>query len=205
MNESQTLQHSDVASVGTRVSWGAICAGSVLALSICLLLTTLGMAVGVSVHDRLSTSTIHTGSVMWAVLIVCASLFVGGMATSLLTSGENHTEAVIHGILTWGMVLAIFSVLGALGIRNGFNVTGRTDVPGLTAVSTSTPSENPNEKNVVEKEDTRKRYVWFSFAGTWLSMLAAALGAYLGAGPTFRLVIVPRTRVLTPPSSSRST
>jgi hypothetical protein len=36
------------------------------------------------------------------------------------------------------------------------------------------------------------RISWYAFAGTWLSMLAAAAGALVGAGPTFRLVAVGR-------------
>ena len=34
------------------------------------------------------------------------------------------------------------------------------------------------------------RLAWYAFAGTWLSMFAAALGALVGAGPTFRLATV---------------
>lgn len=203
MTELQSVQPRDVASVGTRVSWSAISAGSILALSLCFLLTTLGTAVGVSVHDRPATSTIHIGSVAWTVMIVCASLFVGGMVTSLLTVGENKTEAVLHGILTWSLVVALFFVLGAAGIRNGFNVTGKQaqadvlNIPSITGASEITP--NPRTEN----EDVTRRYIWYSFAGTWLSMLAAALGAYLGAGPTFRVIAVPRVNIVGTSATSR--
>jgi len=40
------------------------------------------------------------------------------------------------------------------------------------------------------------KITWWTFFGTWLSMFAAALGGFIGAGPTFRLVAVNRTAKL---------
>lgn len=191
MSDANTPHVRDLVSVGTRVSWGAIAAGALLALAIALLCATLGTAVGLSVHDRVAVNDLRTGSMAWAYVTTFVALFVGGMVTSLLTVGEDKTEAVVHGVLMWALLLAVLVLLAGAGVRVGVNLTGVTPERGdlhnsPTAVSVATP---PADANV---ESTR-RFAWYTFAGTWLSMLAAAAGAWAGAGPTFRVVSRPRT------------
>ena len=193
MSEAQVVQPRDVRSVGTRVSWSAIWAGSLLALGLCVLFSTLGTAVGLSVNDRLSATTFRYSTVIWAMLITCLSLFIGGMVTSLMTVGEDKTEAVLHGVLTWGVVVAVLFMMGSIGMQSLTPIHSRMSglegdrqfvIKGETA---------PNELNPATDEVV-KRYAWYTFGGFWLSMIAAAAGAYAGAGPTFRVVAVTRVQ-----------
>jgi len=48
-------------------------------------------------------------------------------------------------------------------------------------------------RNQQELGNAATRISWYAFAGTWLSMLAAAAGALVGAGPTFRIIAAQRT------------
>jgi hypothetical protein len=41
-----------------------------------------------------------------------------------------------------------------------------------------------------ELEEAATRTAWYAFFGAWVSMVAAAAGAYVGAGPRFRLVFL---------------
>jgi len=174
---------SNTASLGTRVRWGAIFAGSVLALAFCILFTTLSGAVGLSIHERHPSTNIHTATVVWAIFILCVAVFVGGMTTTLLTLGENKTEGVLHGILVWALLMGLLAVLGAAGVRIGISTihsgAGQVTILERPAEVGAPPS--------TEASDTAKRLAWYAFAATWLSMIAAAGGAYLGAGPTFRV------------------
>lgn len=63
-------------------------------------------------------------------------------------------------------------------------------------------AEDPANKQKAEEAareagEAATRVTWWSFFGTLVSMLAAAAGGYVGAGPTFRLFAVPvaRTRL----------
>jgi hypothetical protein len=194
MNETSTPHLRDVASVGTRVSWGAVFAGAILALAIGLLCGTLGAAVGISVHDRTSVDKLMTGSMAWAYITTFIALFVGGLVTTLLTVGEDKTEAVLHGVLMWALLIGILLSLAGMGIRVGVNMVGlaydQNDVR-RTIDQAAAPENRP-----VVNEEAAKRYAWYTFAGTWLSMLAAAGGAFAGAGPTFRVVTRPRAAVV---------
>src|SRR5688572_6232407 len=120
-DQSATPKMEDLVSVGSRISWGAIAAGAVVALAMQFLLGVLGAAVGVSVHDRVETENLQTAAAIWSIVTVCAALFVGGMVTSQFTVGENRTEAVLYGIIMWGLLYAALLALGAAGARTGFN------------------------------------------------------------------------------------
>ena len=204
----------DLATVGTRISWGAVLAGTFLALGVFFLLATLGGAVGLSTSDRTNSTTLQTGAIVWAFVTTIAALFIGGLVTSLYTAGENKTEAVMSGLVTWALLFAVLLVLGGIGIRSGFNAmlainnnaqTASTQNWETAAKEAGVPPEqiadwrqkngiaDTTAQNAQRQQDISNaatRIGWYAFLGTWLSMLAAAAGALVGAGPTFRIVAV---------------
>lgn len=127
--DSVTVRSEDLLPVGTRVSWGAIFAGAVLALAVYLVLTLLGGAIGLSVSDNVRADNLATGGAIWAIFATALALFVGGIVTSQCTVGENKTEAVVHSVIMWGVVFAMLLWLMASGVRAGFNLmVGMTDL-----------------------------------------------------------------------------
>ncbi len=212
----------DVRSVGTRISWGAIVAGCVLALALLFLLTVLGSAVGVSVSDRVEPANLRLGAVLWAIVTTCAALFVGGMVVSQFTVGENKWEAVVYGIIMWALLIALLLGLSAAGVRAGFNtLVAMAGIADGTAPADWEASARRAGVPVDQIQEWRKRLedraerpahdagsearqtdpqavrrvTWYAFGGIWVSMLAAAAGTLVGAGPTFRLVVRPRPEV----------
>ena len=201
--------------VGSRVSWSAILAGTVLALAVFFLLASLGAAVGLSANDRMNPTTLQIGTIIWAFLTTLVALFIGGLVTSLYSVGENRVEAVVSGIIMWALLFALLLILGAVGIRAGFHSMQGMATAAQTATNQNwenqaraagvTPEQieewkhkqpSAAEKSVQEAQhqqalsDAATRIGWYAFVGTWLSMLAAAGGALVGAGPTFRVVVV---------------
>jgi hypothetical protein len=138
MADHDTLRAEDLLPVRSRVSWGAIFAGAVLALAVYLVLTLLGGALGLSVRDTVRPENLQTGAAVWAVLATAVALFVGGWVTTQLTVGENRTEAVVHGVIMWGVVLAMLLWLMATGVRSGFNaMVGMANVGQAAARGTT--------------------------------------------------------------------
>lgn len=134
MADEATLRAEDLIPVQSRVSWGPIFAGAVVALACYLVLTLLGAAVGLSVTDRVRPENLGTGAAIWAIVSTAVALFVGGWVTSQCTVGENKLEAFMHGLIMWGVVVAILLWLVATGIRSGFNaMVGMTNVSQATA------------------------------------------------------------------------
>jgi hypothetical protein len=138
MVENATLR-TDLVPVRSRVSWGAIIAGAVLALAVYLVLTLLGGAIGLTISDNVRTDSLKTGGAIWAILATAIALFVGGWVTTQCTVGENKAEAVVHGVIMWGVVLAMLLWLTATGVRAGFNaMVGMANVGSNAARNTST-------------------------------------------------------------------
>src|ERR1700680_1593037 len=119
MAENTSLRTEDLVPVRSRVSWGAITAGAVLALAVYLVLTLLGAAIGLTVNDNVRTDSLKTGGAIWAILATAIALFVGGWVTTQCTVGENKTEAVVHGIIMGGVVLAMLLWLMGTGVQIG--------------------------------------------------------------------------------------
>ena len=110
----------DLLPVRSRISWGAILAGAVLALALYFLLTLLGAAIGLSVADDAGATELGLGAGIWAILVTALCLFAGGYAASHFTVGENKTEAAVYGLLVWAVVFAMLLWLMASGVRAGF-------------------------------------------------------------------------------------
>ncbi len=210
----------DVLAVRSRVSWGAIFAGAMVALALYFLLTLLGGAIGLSVRDTIRSGNLETGAAVWAIVATALSLFVGGYVTSLCTVGENKFESVLYGIIMWGVLFGMLLWLMASGVRSGFTAMVGMAHAGQAAVgnSSSRDWEAAAKQGGVSQEqidqwrgqasttaadvrrkledpqtrqdiaDATTRATWWAFAGTLLSMLAAVAEAYLGAGPTYRLL-----------------
>ncbi len=205
---NDTLPHvEDVRSVGSRVSWSALFAGAVLAFSIYFLLMVLGSAVGMSLRNRVNSGPLHTGTVVWSLLTFCVAVFCGGLVTSLFTVGENKVESVVYGILMWGLVVAMLVLAAGVGVHAGLVAMAYSPNPATnnweaTARDAGVPADQieawrktrtdqpVSEADRKTAEENVTRLTWYAFLGTWVSMMAAALGAWLGAGPTFRLVVV---------------
>jgi len=217
MTEFDTARRTDHEdSLGSRISWGAILAGCMTALGMYFLLTTLGAAVGLSISDRTNPSSLQTGAIAWAFVTTAAALFVGGVVTSMLTIGEDRIEAMLHGVIMWAVLFTMLLVLGTAGIHSGFNAMAASasqsgaiqnweraaQDDGVTLAQIQEWRRQTGAAprgNATDPEDREAgkaaatRMTWYAFAGTWLSMIAGALGGLVGAGPTFRDVTVRTT------------
>lgn len=233
MVANEAVKAEDIVAVHSRIAWGPVLAGSVIALGSYLLLSLVGTALGLSIHGRVNDRSLAIGAVAWAVLVTAWSLFLGGFVASQFTTGENKYEGTVYGFLVWAVVLATIVCMLAIGVRAGFGAmygvantagtvvansnsnweevarrNGATDADierARTNLATSPEAvrnaiNDPATRQAVEENSTRA--AWYSVLGAVLSMAAAGLGGYLGAGPTFRLI---RTTVARVPAQREQT
>jgi hypothetical protein len=181
----------DVVGVSSRVSWGALLAGAVLAVACSMILTLFFTAVGLSLSDAdVRAETLGVGAVVAAVVTIVLSMFFGGWATSQLTAGETLREAALYGVLTWAVVM-VFS-LGMIGA----NVrTGYFALMGSTFIVQTAPAAQQNQVRVEAADPAARERAqhaavaasWGALVGMLLSAGAAIGGAVAGSGPAFRL------------------
>ncbi len=116
-----SLKASDLLAVKSRVSWGAIAAGAMVAFAIYFLLTLIGIAVGIEVASRRPVADyLGFGVAFWSILTLLLSMFFGGWAVSRLAVGESKLEAILYGVILWGVLFVGMFWLVSSGVRVGF-------------------------------------------------------------------------------------
>ena len=124
----------DVAALGgdhraRSVSWGAILAGTVLGIGIMILLSLIGIAIGLAVADPAepgsNAASVGIGSAVWFVLSQLVALFVGGYAASRLSANLGKQKAWLHGATVWALAtigLVYLAVSGTTAVvSTGFS------------------------------------------------------------------------------------
>jgi len=200
------VRPEDTVSVGTRISWGAVLAGVMVALAVYLVLTTLAAAIGFSIHtNNMSEKALLSGALVWAIVSMALSLFAGGWTVSQLTAGETQCEAMIHGLILWGAVVAAMMWMTASGVGSGFNAmmrvsyasaeTSEGEPAWVSAAHRAGVSQDQIDKTREALRDptsdearsarkTAAGVSWGTLLGMLLSMGAAIAGALAGSGPS---------------------
>ncbi|AUD05914.1 YrzE family protein [Spirosoma pollinicola] len=130
-----------------RISWSAIFAGVLVAIVTQMLLTLLGLGIGLGTVDPLEernpVAGLGIGSAIWYIISSLLSLFVGGWVAGRLASAPRLFDGIIHGVLTWCLVtlLTIYfltTTLGSLIGGAGKLVGGLVSTAG-SAVASAAP------------------------------------------------------------------
>jgi hypothetical protein len=148
-----TVDAHDLLPVHSRVSWGAITAGSVIALAMYFLLTLLGGAIGFTLTDYAQADTIGVMTAVWAIAVTAVCLYMGGFVASQLTTGENRAEAMVYGLLVWAVVFAMLVWLMATGVRAGFNA-----MLGVATAGTAVAEKAAENMSPEDLEDAARRF-----------------------------------------------
>jgi hypothetical protein len=213
------VRYEDVSQIRSRISWGAIIGGMVIAFGAYMILTLLFAGIGVSLNrDTIRSDGFGIAAIVAAVCTMIIAMFLGGWVTTQLTAGETRREAVIHGILCWGAVTGAALCMAMSTAKS----TGYFALLGGSMVAQATPANQnweavaraqnvPQERidqwkrdlnatnaqaaltNPQTQEDAKQiamAAIWGTLIGTLLSMGAAVGGALVGAGPNFRLLPV---------------
>ena len=118
-----TLKATDLLAVKSRVSWGAIAAGAMVSLAIYFLLTLTGIAVGLEAAARRPddvAQSLGLGMAIYSIVTLLIAMFFGGWTVSRLAVGETKLEAVLYGIILWGVLYVGMIWLVSTGVRVGF-------------------------------------------------------------------------------------
>jgi hypothetical protein len=118
---------------GMKISWGGVFGGVLAGIGTLMLLSSLGLAIGISAVDPRdpSASAIGTGAAIWTSLTLLISLFVGGWASTRLSMLWERTTAMYEGMLVWVISLMLILYLTASGI--GLVASGAFGLLGHTA------------------------------------------------------------------------
>lgn len=131
--------------VGRRVSWGAVFAGVMIVLAVQLLLSMLGLGIGLSTVSPTeggtpNTSSLGIGAAAWWGISYLLALFAGGYVAARLAPSRLSFDGALHGLLTWAFALLVtfYLLTTAVGgvIGGAFSaVSGTLSAAGQTVKS----------------------------------------------------------------------
>ena len=154
--ETNTPKAIDLLSVKSRVSWAAIAAGAMVALSIYIVFSMLGVALGIEFAVRGTDANFGAGAAIYSILALLLSMFFGGWATSRLAVGETKLEAVLYGLILWGVLFLGMVWLLGTGVRAGFGGMIGVASGAYTVVQPAQPGAPPSASPVIDA--IRQRY-----------------------------------------------
>ncbi|MBB3346085.1 hypothetical protein [Sphingomonas sp. BK069] len=142
------LDERAVARAGTRVSWGAIFAGVVLAVAVQLLLGILGTGIGLSMVDPVEGTTpgatgFGIGAGLYWLITTVVALGAGGYAAARLSGVTERFDALVHGLVVWGvtLILTLYLLTSAVGgiIGGAFRTVGAVAGAAGSTVGAAAP------------------------------------------------------------------
>ena len=142
---------------GMRVSWGGIFGGVLVALGFLLLMTALGVAVGISAAQPGETdaSALGTGAGIWAGLSLLLALFIGGMVSTRIGAIFDGTTGFFEGVLVWVVSVLLMLYFASSGISmlagGAFRMVGGAAQALGSVVQTTAGGANVDVSGSVEQ------------------------------------------------------
>lgn len=108
-----TTTMSPDTSVVRRVSWGSILVGTIVAMAMMVLFTTLGLAIGAAsvdpLYDSDPLSGLGVGSGIYMVVTQLISLAAGGFAAARLAGVPRTVGSLLHGAAVWSLATVLLA------------------------------------------------------------------------------------------------
>src|SRR5690606_27787185 len=143
----RTVHRPGVLAERRRISWGAILAGAVAALSVQLLLTLLGLSIGLWAVDPAQGQEgfqgLGIGAAIWALITFIIALYVGGWIAGRMSGLGSRFDGLLEGFLVWGLVTVVTFMLLTTAI--GGIVGGAAGLAGDALQTAGSQVEDPQQ------------------------------------------------------------
>jgi hypothetical protein len=158
---------------GRGVSWGAVFAGLLMGTAVQILLTMLGVAIGLGAADD-SAKGASIGTGIWAVIAALIAAWLGGRVAGTTARARERGDGAFHGLLAWALstIIAVWLISAGAGKLLGGaasvagNVAGGA-ASGLSQATATRPdavrgnaqemSQNAQQPEVRANADTLKQ------------------------------------------------
>lgn len=134
----------------SRVSWGAIFAGTVVGVGILLMLSLAGIAIGLSAADfgpgEDGFKGFTTGAGIWLVVSQLVALAVGGFVAGRLAAVPKTTSTAFHGAAVWGLATLLMAYMASSAIGSAVNTASSAIGSIASGVAQVAPAAVPNQQ-----------------------------------------------------------
>jgi hypothetical protein len=181
-----------------RVHWGPIVAGLLTALTALLLLSLLGLAIGLTTLNAGTTAAqgappadAGRNSAIWAGIAGIASFLLGGYVAGRTAALFNRGWGALNGALVFMLAVPLIlwlagqglgTVLGSLGNLSGALASnpGAAQAAQGAAGQAQAAAQNVQLNDVARAAEAVRNTAWGTLAGSLLGVAASAFGGWLG-------------------------
>lgn len=162
------------------VRWGPIFAGLVTVIATLAILTTLGLAIGLSaIEPGAAIGEISTGAWIWGIASAAVAFFLGGLVAALSAAVGGHSRGMLNGLMVGAT--AITAMLLLIGVGAGALL-------GAGASALGAVVNVGDQLNLGQAPDAAaaafagaESSAWGAFVGLALAVFLAGLGGLVGA------------------------
>jgi hypothetical protein len=170
-----------------QVRWGPIVAGLVTALSTQLVLSALGVAIGMSSIGGSGAPRSEAGGVgmnigIWSIISLLISLFVGGWITARTAGRMSRNAALLNGAILWASTLALSAWLLSSGVTGAFGLaaSNASSLINQAQQTPTTPSPDITAQQARDLAGNAAKVSWSFVMGSLLGLAAALVGSAAG-------------------------
>ena len=136
------------------IRWGAIFAGVVSGTASYLLLSLLGVAVGLTAVDPQAAEPV--GSVplatgIWTGISMLVGAFIGGYVAGHMSGLSRSSDGMLHGFVSWGATTLLYAVLTASALGAVLGGTFRAVSEGMQTASQTAAQASGGNANVMDQ------------------------------------------------------
>jgi hypothetical protein len=131
-----------------RARWGAIFAGTVYALALYVLLTMIGLGLGLTIFEPDEASPMNgslTTTAIWQFLSQLIALGVGGYAAGRLAGILHPMGSMLHGALVWSLTTLVSVWIATSALVGIANVAGSAISGLFSGVSSAASAVIPED------------------------------------------------------------
>lgn len=188
--------YSEYAAPFNRINWGAIIGGTIIGILFQILLSLLGIAIGLTVvdaGDRVG-SGFAIGTGIYMIIATVISVFIGAFATGRFTGTASRYDSMLHGVATMALITIVILFTIGIGVSK---MIGGAFTYGLQAANTPQFQQMmPSPKQITgaaanippqqqrqwqqQADKVATSTSWMAFLTGVFSLIAAAIGGLLG-------------------------
>jgi hypothetical protein len=169
------------------VRWGPILAGIVVAVATQLVLSALGVAIGLSAGaSGTNADSVGIGVGVWSIISLLIALFLGSWVMANGCGPMNSKTAMLHGFILWATTLTISAWLLASGVSGAFGVVAANAgevlnqaQQGGANLPDNAPNISPDEARQIAGNSAKA--AWSFIVGSLLGLAASLIGSSVGA------------------------
>lgn len=151
---------TDIVVPATRIQWGPVFAGLLIALSVTFLFLALGVALGIGAR----------GMGYWVVGFGSLGLFLGSLLAAR-TAKADVIPAILHGVIVWSLALVLHMI------------TFGSVVGGIAASVLGSPRATATVGTAAPSPGMISGAAWWLFGGFLIFLVASILGGLAGINP----------------------